>query len=219
MRITGKALGAVLLLLAPALASAQGVEWVAKGTRATLVTGGAMGADAVPLYVCRADLGSGVLAVGKFWTIGGNAWECRVGVGGREQSATAFEMLVESPNTEAAYRWVPGHATSYPQRSLGGGRAADGQRWLVCAAWNRTDGSLHPGYIADANCIYAADGAAVVSDTYLVLTTNDPAAPTTEEAQPALEGFDPGGILGAAGVASFCALKENACVATLPAGY
>jgi hypothetical protein len=87
----------------------------------------------------------------------------------------------------------------YPQNSVIGGGAADGQRLLVCAAVDKSDGSVHPGYIQDDNCIYGRDGAQAVAENYLVLATNDPEVTRTEEAQPALQGFDPGSILGGKG--------------------
>jgi hypothetical protein len=97
-----------------------------------------------------------------------------------------------------------------------GGHGADGQRTLVCAAVHAADGSVHPGYIADENCVYAVDGAAMVSENYLVLTTNDPDATTTAETQPALEGFNPGAILALGGVTSLCGLAEAICVPAVP---
>jgi hypothetical protein len=217
MRMMGHALAAVLVLLAPALACAEGLDWVAKDGRGTLVVAG--GSDALPLHVCRADLGSGIVVPGKFWTGGDRGGECRIAAGGREQAFAAFEMLVEAADAAATYKWVPGHATGYPQHSVIGGSAADGQRLLVCAALDKSDGSLHPGYIHDENCIYGRDGGQAVADDYLVLVTNDPEVSRTAESQAATAGFDPAGILGAQGIAAFCALKEGACVATLPATF
>ncbi|GAB3776979.1 hypothetical protein GCM10028796_55470 [Ramlibacter monticola] len=217
MQSMGHALAAVLVMLAPALAGAEGLDWVAKDGRGTLVVAG--GSDALPLHVCRVDLGSGVVVPGKFWTGGDRGGECRVAAGGKEQGYANFEMLVEAADTEAVYRWVPGHAMGYPQNSVIGGGAADGQRLLVCAAVDKSDGSVHPGYMQDDNCIYGRDGAQAVAENYLVLATNDPEVTRTEEAQPALQGFDPGSILGGKGVAAFCARKADACVATLPANF
>jgi hypothetical protein len=215
MRLMGHALAAVLVLLAPALASAEGLDWVAKDARGTLVVAG--GSNALPLHVCRVDLGSGVVVPGRFWTGGDRGGECRVAAGGREQGYMEFEILVEAA-VDAAYRWVPGHATSYPQNAVIGGSAADGQRLIVCAGLD-PDGSLYPGYIHDENCVYGREGGQAVAENYLVLASNDPEVPKTEEAQPALHGFDPAGILGATGVAAFCALKEGACVTALPASF
>jgi hypothetical protein len=209
MKMTGKALVGVLALCATALASAESVNWVAKDTRATLVPGGVQGTAAQPLYVCRATVGA-VVAVGKFST-GDRSGQCLVAVEGGEQAVLEYEVLAQASKSEVTYRWVPGHATGYPQQSVIGGRAADGQRTLVCAALNTGDGSVHPGYIANENCVYGLDGKALVSDNYLVLVSDDPEVATTTEAQPAVEGFDPGGILGATGVASLCGLAEGLC--------
>jgi hypothetical protein len=216
MRLKQRTLAAVLVLLASAAASAEGLEWVGRDARGTLVVGG--GSDAVALHVCRASLGNDVVVPGKFWTAGDRGGECRIAAGGAELAIAAYEMLVETSN-EAAWRWVPGHATGYPQRSVVGGRGADGQRLLVCAGIDAADGSVHPGYIQDDNCLYANGGKQVTAESYLVLVTNDAAVPTTLEAQPASEGFDPQAILGGKGVAALCAAKEGACVASLPEGF
>lgn len=216
MRLMQRTLAGALVLLASAAASAEGLQWVARDAQGSLVVGG--GSDAIALHVCRASLGNGAVLPGKFWTTGDRGGECRVATGAGEQAAAAFEMLVETSN-EASWRWVPGHATGYPQRSVIGGQAADGQRLLVCAAVDAGDGSVHPGYIQDGDCVYANGGSQATSRDYLVLVTNDAAVPTTAEAQPASEGFDPHGILSGKGVAAVCAAKEGACVAALPDSF
>jgi hypothetical protein len=93
-----------------------------------------------------------------------------------------------------------------------GGKAGDGSRTLVCAAVHVADGTVHPGYIADENCVYVADGGARTSENYLVLVTDDPDVVTTAEAQPSVEGFDPNTILGIGAVTSMCGLAEGLCV-------
>ena len=210
MRMTGKALIGVLVLCASGLAAADSLEWVAGDTRPTLVPGGVTGTLA--LNVCRATVGS-VVAVGEYGS--DRTGECRVVVGGRLQSALQFELLAQVSKAEVGFTWVPGHAMGYPQWSVVGGRAADGSRTLVCAAVHLADGSVHPGYIADENCVYSANGSARVADNYLVLVSDDPAVAATEEAQPAMEGFDPNAILGVAGVTSLCAMAQGLC--TTPA--
>jgi hypothetical protein len=110
---------------------------------------------------------------------------------------------------------VPGHATSYPQRAVIAGEMQDGRRWLLCAALH-TDGSMLPGFIFDDNCVYGWAGTQMVAETYLVLASTDPEAATTEEAQPATEGFDPNAILAVNGIARFCALVEGLCARSLP---
>jgi hypothetical protein len=216
MRMAASTLAGALLALASAMASAEGVDWVAKGTEGALVAGG-RDAQGVTLRVCRAITASSVL-VGQFWTEGDRAWECHVGAEGGEQVFSDFDMLVVASKADVASRWVPGHATSYPQHSLIAGQGnQDGGRWLVCAALNLSDNSVHPGYIYDENCVYAAGGRQAAAETYLVLASNDPEEATTAEAQPALEGFDPGAILRVSGFAAFCALGEGLCAAALPA--
>lgn len=216
MRLMGHALLGALFCLASGLASAEGLQWVAKDARGTPVVAG--GSDASPFHVCRVALDGGATVLGKFWTGGDRGGECRYAAGGREQGAANFEMLVET-DVEASYAWVPGHAMGYPQRAVIGGSAADGERLLVCAAVDPADGSVHPGYIHDENCVYGHAGAQFVADNYLVLATNDASMATTEEAQPALQGFDPGAILAGAGVAALCAKKEGACLRTLPDSF
>jgi hypothetical protein len=216
MRLMQRTLAAVLVLLASAATSAEGLEWVGRDARGTLVVGG--GSDATALHVCRANLGNDVVVPGKFWTTGDRGGECRIAAGGAEQAIAAFEMLVET-GTEAAWRWVPGHAGGYPQRAVIGGRAADGEPLLVCAGIDAADASVHPGYIHDGNCVYANGGRQAVAESYLVLVTNDAAVTTAPNAQPASEGFDPQAILGGKGVAAVCAAKEGACVAALPDNF
>jgi len=211
MRLTGKTLVGVLVLCSTGLACADGLEWAAKGTRSTLVPGGVVGTQA--MNVCRATLGS-VVAIGEFAS--DRSGECRVAVGGGQQSALEFEVLAQAAKPDVSFTWVPGHATGYPVNSVVAGRAADGSRTLVCAAVDNGDGSVHPGYLADENCVYAANGSALVSDNYLVLVTDDPDVTTTGEAQPAVEGFDPGAILAIGGVASLCGLAEGICVPPVP---
>jgi hypothetical protein len=206
MRLTGKALCGLLVLCATGLASADGLQWVAKGASASLLPAGVTGTT--PLNVCRATLGT-VVAVGEFSS--DRSGECRVAVGGQEQVALEFEVLASAAKAEVSTAWVPGHATSYPPGSVLGGHGADGQRTLVCAALNPADGSMRPGYIADENCVYAFNGSAQVAENYLVLVTNDPDIGTTSEAQPALEGFDPHAILATGAVASLCGLAEGLC--------
>ena len=217
MRMAASTLAGVLLALAATMASAEGVDWVPKGTNAALVAGG-RDAQGATLNVCRAITDTSVL-IGQFWQDGEHAWECHVGAGGSEQVFTTFDMLAAAGKADVAFKWVPGHATSYPQHSLVAGQAAtaDGGHWLVCAALNLADNSVHPGYIYDENCVYANGGRQAAAETYLVLASNDPEEATTPEAQPALEGFDPGAILGVKGIAAFCALGEGLCAAALPA--
>jgi len=216
MRLMGHTLLGALFCLASGLASAEGLQWVAKDARGTPVVAG--GSAATPFHVCRVTLDGGVAVPGRFWTGGDRGGECRYAADGLEQGTTSFEMLVET-DTEASYAWVPGHAMGYPQRSVIGGSAADGERLLVCAAVDPADGSVHPGYIHDENCVYGDAGAQRVADNYLVLVTNDASMATTEEMQPAQQGFDPGAILAGAGVAALCAQKEGACMRTLPANF
>jgi hypothetical protein len=211
MRLTGKALIGVLVLSATGLACAGSVEWTAKGTRATLVPGGVVGTQA--LNVCRATLGT-VVAIGEFGS--DRSGECRVAVAGQQQSAVEFELLAEAAKPDVSFTWVPGHAMGYPQNSVVGGHAADGSRTLVCAAVHKADGSVHPGYIADENCVYAVNGKAMTSENYLVLVTDDPDVTSTEESQPATEGFDPNAILALGGVPSLCALAQGICVPPAP---
>jgi hypothetical protein len=213
--MTASTVAGVLVCLASAVASAEGVDWVAKGAQGTLVAGG-RDAQGVTLNVCRAKVGVGVV-LGKFWTSGEHAWECRAGTGGAEQTFSEFDVLVTATGTEATSKWVPGHATSYPQHAVVAGEAADGARWLVCAGLNLADDSVHPGYIYDENCVYASGGRPAAAETYLVLASNDPEEATTAEAQPALEGFDPASILGVKGFAAFCGLGEGLCAPALPA--
>jgi hypothetical protein len=78
------------------------------------------------------------------------------------------------------------------------------------------DGSVHPGYIEDDSCVYGYAGRQLLADNYLVLATSDPEVATSEEAQPATEGFDPGAILAASGLARFCAAVEGRCARALP---
>ncbi|WP_236599781.1 DM9 repeat-containing protein [Ramlibacter alkalitolerans] len=217
MRLMQRTLAGVLVFLASGLACADGLQWVAKDTPATLVAGG--GSDALSFHVCRADVGNGVVVPGKFWTSGASGGECRIALDGQERGLAAFEVLAQRSIAEASYAWVPGHAMSYPQRSLIGGKAADGEPLLVCAAVHAADGSVHPGYIHDENCVYGKDGGQFTSANYVVLATNDAGVPTTESAQPATEGFDPGSILASAGVAALCASKEGSCLRSLPDNY
>jgi hypothetical protein len=211
----GKTLAAGVLMLASALASAESVGWLEKGASGTLVAGG-RGADGTTLYVCRAVAADGSPALGQVAMSGERAGECQVAAQGQEQVLGSFDLLVETGGTQGVYRWVPGHATGYPQRSVIAGRSEDGRRWLVCAALHLADGSVHPGSIQDDNCVYAYGGRQQVAENYLVLASNDPEATTTEEAQPAAEGFDPGAILAAGGIARFCALVEGHCARALP---
>jgi len=206
----------LLALLASTLAAAQGVAWAPRDAGGILTVAG-RSADAAPLFTCRAILGPGTTAPGRFWTSGDHAGQCRIAVAGREQSAPDFEMLVQAASPQVSVRWIPGHAMSYPRHALVGGHGAGGRRWLVCAAWNGADDSMQPGSITDGNCIYARDGGEATAETYLVLVTNDPALDTTAEAQPAAEGFDPGAILALRGVAGFCVLAEGSCARTPPA--
>ena len=216
MRLINRTLAGVLVALASTLANAGGLEWVAKDTRATAVVGG--GSDALTLHVCRASLASGAVVPGKFWTSGDRGGECRIADGGVEVASANFEVLAERA-VQAAYTWVPGHATSFPLRSVIGGRSAAGDRLLVCAAVHAADGSVHPGYIQDDNCTYTRDGAQLIAADYLVLATNDATVTTTDAAQAAAEGFDPAAILAGQGVAAFCATREGACVASLPTSF
>jgi hypothetical protein len=217
MGLMQRTLAGALVLLAASLAHAEGIEWVARDARATAVAGG--GSDALAFHVCRAALASGAVVPGKFWTSGDRGGECHIAVGGAEQAVAEFQVLAEKAGSEAAYAWVPGHATGFPQRSVIGGSSAEGQRLLVCAAVHGADGSVHAGYIEDENCVYARDGAQLAADQYLVLVTNDATVTTTDSAQPAAGGFDPGAILAGEGVAAFCALKDGACVPSLPPNF
>jgi hypothetical protein len=211
MDLTGKTLIGVLVLCATGLACADGVEWAAKGTRATLVAGGVVGTQA--LNVCRATVGS-VVAIGE--VASDRSGECRVAVGGKQQSALEFEVLAQAAKPDVSFAWMPGHAMGYPLNSLVGGHAADGSRTIVCAGAHKADGSVHPGYIADENCIYSVNGSAMTSENYLVLVTDDPDATTTGEAQPSVEGFDPNAILAIGGITSLCGLAEGICVPPVP---
>lgn len=206
MRFTGKALIGALVLGATGLACADGLRWAARDAGATLVPGGV--AAGTPVYVCRATVGA-VVAIGKFAS--DRSGECRVAANGAEQVAVEFELLAVASKQDATFGWVPGHATGYPLNSVVGGRAADGQRTLVCAAVTTADNSVHPGFIADENCVYAADGQAKVSDNYLVLVTDDPEVTVTPEAQPSVEGFDPAAILATGAVTSLCGLADGIC--------
>ena len=82
MQFTRKALIGGLLLGAAGLASADGLQWAPRDTRATLVPGGVAGGS--PFYVCRATVGS-VVAIGQFAS--DRSGECRVAVAGVEQAA------------------------------------------------------------------------------------------------------------------------------------
>jgi hypothetical protein len=213
--MAARTVAGILVAVAATMASAEGVDWVPKGTDATLVAGG-RNAQGGTLNVCRAITDTSVL-IGKFWKDGDHAWECHVGAGGSEQVFTTFDMLAAASKADVTFKWVPGHATSYPLHSVVAGQAPDnGGHWLVCAALNLADNSVHPGYIYDENCVYAYGGRQAAAETYLVLASNDPEEATTAEAQPALEGFDPGAILGVKGVAAFCALGQDLCAPALP---
>jgi len=213
MRLAGSTFAGILFCLASGLASAGGVDWVVKGTEAALIPAGRDAAGAM-LHLCRAP----TMLLGKFWTSGAGAGQCHVGTPAGEQVYEEFDMLVEASKPDVAYKWVPGHATSYPQHSVVAGLLdASGGRSLVCAALNAADNSVHPGYISDENCVYALNGRQVVAENYLVLASNDPEEATTQEAQPALEGFDPRAILGAAAITAFCGTREGLCAPALPA--
>jgi hypothetical protein len=213
MHLIERTLAAALVLFATGLANAEGLQWVAQDAQATAVAGGS--SDALALHVCRASLASGAVVPGKF-AMGG---ECRFAADGSEHGVAEFQVLAERADSAAAYVWVPGHDTSHPQRSVIGGRTADDQRLLVCAAVHADDGSLHPGYIQDDNCVYGKDGAQLASDNYLVLASNDAGIATIDSAQPAPEGFNPATILAGQGVAAFCAQHEGACASSLPSGF
>ncbi|MEJ8835804.1 DM9 repeat-containing protein [Ramlibacter sp. AN1133] len=211
MRLTGKALIGILVLGATGLACADGLKWEPKATRATLVPAGVVGGQA--LNVCRATIGT-LVAVGEFGS--DRSGECRVAVAGQQQSVLEFEVLAQALKPDVGFSWVPGHATGYPMGSVIGGVAGDGRRTLVCAAVQTSDGTVHPGFIADDNCVYTADGVARMSENYLVLVSDDPDVTTSAEAQPAMEGFDPGAILAIGGVTSLCGLAEGICAQPLP---
>ena len=217
MRLAANTLAGILVCLASGLASAEGVDWVAKGTNAAPVAGG-RDAQGATLHVCRAKGAGDAVVLGEFQTGGEHPWECHAGSAGADHVYTDFDMLVEASMADVTYKWVPGHATSYPQHSVVAGAVADGGgRWLVCAAANLSDNSVHPGYIYDENCVYSFGGRQAVAENYLVLASNDPEEATTVEAQPALEGFDPAAILGSKAVAGFCAGNEGICAPALPA--
>jgi hypothetical protein len=174
-------------------------------------------AQGATLHLCRAKADSGTLVLGEFQTTGDHAWECHAGSAGADHAYSEFDMLVEASKPDVTYKWVPGHATSYPQHSVVAGEVDnDGGRWLVCTAVNLSDNSVHPGYIYDENCVYAFGGRQATAENYLVLASNDPEEATTVEAQPALEGFDPAAILGTQAVAGFCAGNEGICAPALP---
>jgi len=217
MRLAGNTLAGILVCLASGLAGAEGVDWVAKGINAAPIAAG-RDAEGTALHVCRVNGAGGTVVLGEFQTTGEHPWECHAGTGGAAQTYTDFDMLVEAGNADVAYRWVPGHATGYPQHSVVAGQLPDNAgRWLVCTAVNLSDNTMHPGYIYDENCVYAAGGRQAMAENYLVLASNDPQEATTPEAQPALEGFNPAGILGTAAVKDFCGTSEGLCAATLPA--
>ena len=216
MRFAGNTLAGILVCLASGLASAEGVDWVAKGTQAALVPAG-RDAEGVTLHLCRVNRDAGAVVLGKFWTTGDTAWQCHVGTAGTEQVFAEFDMLVAASKGDVTTTWVPGHATSYPQHAVVAGQMdKEGGRWLACAALNLADNSVHPGYIYDENCVYAFGGRQAIAENYLVLASNDPEEATTGEAQPALEGFDPGAILGTTAVTAFCGLGEGLCAPALP---
>jgi hypothetical protein len=211
MRKMQATLAGLLVVMASGVSSAEGLAWVARDAQGTPVAGGS--SDGRTFDVCRATVAAGTVVPGKFVPATG---ECRIAAGGAEQAFAEFELLVESADAQASYLWVTGHATGYPLRSVVGGQAADGQRLLVCAGLDATDGSVHPGYIQDENCVFGKDGGQFTSDDYLVLITNGASVQTTNSAQPSVGGFDPGRILGQAGVAAFCAIKDGTCAATPP---
>ncbi|HEX2616151.1 MAG TPA: DM9 repeat-containing protein, partial [Flavobacteriales bacterium] len=154
MRLAASTLAGIVVCLASGLASAEGVDWVAKGSNNAALIPAGRDAQGVTLHLCRVNGDAGAVVLGKFWTAGADAWQCHVGTANKEQVFAEFDMLVQASKAEVTYKWVPGHATSYPQHSVVAGQVdKEGGRWLACAALNLADNSINPGYIFDENCV------------------------------------------------------------------
>ena len=153
MRLAASTLAGILVCLASGLAAAEGVDWVAKGTSATLIPAG-RDAQGMTLHLCRVNRDAGAVVLGKFWTAGADAWQCHVGTDGKEQVFAEFDMLVQASKAEVTYKWVPGHATSYPQHSVVAGQVdKEGGRWLACARVFLNERASGPSAIRSLPCI------------------------------------------------------------------
>jgi DM9 repeat len=153
-------LAATLALLAPARAEA-GVAWVkaSGGDVPPNAVAGGREAGGEPLYVCRANLDGGVHG-GK---VRKGLRGCNIGLGGKEQKASSYEVLVQRP-----LAWISMEGGEIPTDAIAAGREGATTLYVCRAAFA---GGIHSGKIQPAfgGCKFGVGGREQTVTSYEVL--------------------------------------------------